>query len=49
MTVTNVIVMFVTFVYGYYLTRYVKVLIRQTEPRVNEQLRARVLKKKREE
>ncbi len=38
MTVTNVIVVFVTFVLGYYLTPYVKASITQTEPRIDEQL-----------
>ena len=38
MTVTNAIVVFVTFVLGYYLTPYVKASITQTEPRIDEQL-----------
>ena len=37
MTVTNAIVVFVTFVLGYYLTPYVKASITQTEPRIDEQ------------
>jgi hypothetical protein len=38
MTVTNAIVVFATFVLGYYLTPYVKASIAQTEPRIDEQL-----------
>ena len=38
MTVTSVVVVFVTFVLGYYLTPYVKASITQTEPRIDEQL-----------
>jgi hypothetical protein len=38
MTVTNAIVVFVTFVIGYYLTPYVKASITQTEPRIDERL-----------
>jgi hypothetical protein len=38
MTLTNTIVVFVTFIIGYYLTPYVKESITQTEPRIDEQL-----------
>jgi hypothetical protein len=38
MTFTNAIVVFVTFILGYYLTPYVKASITQTEPRIDEQL-----------
>jgi hypothetical protein len=38
LNVTNAIVVFVTFVVGYYLTPYVKASITQTEPRIDEQL-----------
>lgn len=38
MTISYIILVFITFIIGYYLTPYVKESITQTEPRIDEQL-----------